>query len=366
MHVLITADTVGGVWTYTQDLVTELANRGFRITLVSFGVMPTAEQAGWLRDLRQVKYLPTSFRLEWMPGAAEDVERSHRFLESVIREVRPDVLHTNQFSYGALNAGIPRVVVAHSDVVSWWQAVHGADPPGDEWSWYRSEVERGLRGADLVIAPSEWMSSRLYANYRFCTPSQVIYNGRNPSLFEGSKTKEKFALSVGRVWDKGKQLYLLFNQDLGWPVYIVGTADEPGNHARDNQNRRQNSPARAIGPVSQTNLSDLYSRAAIYVATSRYEPFGLALVEAALSGCALVANDIPVFHELWDDCAMYFATNDAGALSRTVTELAKENTLRQDFADRAQQRARNRFTAARMTDAYCDAYERVSAREQVA
>ena len=41
MHVLVTADTVGGVWTYTRELVTGLATRGIHVTLVSFGGIPT-------------------------------------------------------------------------------------------------------------------------------------------------------------------------------------------------------------------------------------------------------------------------------------------------------------------------------------
>ena len=45
MHVLVTADTVGGVWTYTRELVTGLARRGVRVTLVSFGGAPSADAA---------------------------------------------------------------------------------------------------------------------------------------------------------------------------------------------------------------------------------------------------------------------------------------------------------------------------------
>ena len=48
MHVLITADTVGGVWTYTQELVSGLVQRDVRVTLVSFGRMPSPEQTEWL------------------------------------------------------------------------------------------------------------------------------------------------------------------------------------------------------------------------------------------------------------------------------------------------------------------------------
>ena len=51
--------------------------------------------------------------------------------------------------------------------------------------------------------------------------------------------------------------------------------------------------------LSEEQMRELLGRAAIYIATSRYEPFGLAPLEAALSRCALVANDIPSLRELW-------------------------------------------------------------------
>jgi glycogen synthase len=354
MHVLITADTVGGVWTYTQDLVGALATRGIRITLVSFGAMPTSEQTEWLKALPEVDYRPTSFRLEWMQDAAVDVERSRRYLQELIRGVRPNLLHSNQLCYGSVKADIPRIVVAHSDVVSWWQSVHGTEPPEEEWRWYRSEVRNGLWSADLVVAPSQWMMSTLVDNYDFNTETRVIYNGRDVALFKSSSTRSNYALSVGRVWDRGKQLDLLLNQNLDIPVYIAGPNEDPGKNTR------------ITGFASQSELRGFYSRAAIYVATSRYEPFGLAPVEAALSGCALVLNDIPVFRELWHDCAVYFEQNNATALARAVSDLSINESKRQEFADRAQSRAREKFSASRMANEYCAIYEQVLAREQVA
>ena len=90
MHVLVTADTVGGVWTYTRELVTGLSQRGIRVTLVSFGDIPTAAQSEWLDGLRNVDYRATAFRLEWMQESASDIEASSEYLLSIIRESEPD------------------------------------------------------------------------------------------------------------------------------------------------------------------------------------------------------------------------------------------------------------------------------------
>src|SRR4051812_46028665 len=120
MHVLVTADTIGGVWTYARELVTGLVRRGVRVTLVSFGEIPSPAQTEWLEAVRNVDFRATAFRLEWMQEARDDIDASTEYLQAIVEETRPDALHLNQFAYGALAVDAPKIVVAHSDVVSWW------------------------------------------------------------------------------------------------------------------------------------------------------------------------------------------------------------------------------------------------------
>ena len=229
MHVLMTTDTVGGVWTYTQELVVGLVRQGIRVTLVSMGGLPKAEQTGWMEGLWSLNYLPTTFRLEWMQNSEQDVEESRKYLGAIIREVRPDLLHFNQYCYGALAPGLPRIVVAHSDLVSWWVAVHGEEPSDSHWMrWYRDIVTSGLSSADVVVAPSQWMLDSILAHYTRPRFGTVIHNGRDPAFFESDARKENRVLSVGRAWDAGKQVSLLLEQDQSAPVFIAGSQTEPG------------------------------------------------------------------------------------------------------------------------------------------
>ena len=148
MHVLMTADTVGGVWTYTRELVTGLCARGVRVTLVSFGAIPTDDQVAWVSQVDGLDYRPTSYRLEWMQDSHADLDLSRNYLSRIVREVRPDLIHSNQYAFGDLSSKIPCIVVAHSDVVSWWVSVHGEEPPESEWMRrYRDTVTRGIRAA---------------------------------------------------------------------------------------------------------------------------------------------------------------------------------------------------------------------------
>ena len=60
MHVLVTTDTLSGVWTYTRELVTGLVSRGMRVTLVSFGEIPLPDQTLWMDHLHGLQYHPTA------------------------------------------------------------------------------------------------------------------------------------------------------------------------------------------------------------------------------------------------------------------------------------------------------------------
>jgi glycogen synthase len=355
MHILITADTIGGVWTYTRELVTGLASRGIRITLVSFGGVPARAQRAWLEGLSGVTYIPTGYGLEWMQDAGEDVFDSMRYLHSVIDERKPDLLHLSQYCYGSLDVVLPKIVVAHSDVMSWSQSVRGAQPH-DLWAqWYRKTVEHGLAGASLVVAPSRWMLGCVESCYGPQRRPRVIYNGRTPALFNPSVSKQNYAASVGRLWDEGKQSRLLMQLSTSpLPIFLAGAATATGESS--------DTGARCIpgiqfkGQLSEGEMRELLSRAAIYIATSRYEPFGLAPLEAALSRCAIVANDIPSFREIWGDAALYFRSDDAEALGEALRLLHGDRELRMTYADRAYEHALASYSASRMVEEYVQLY----------
>ncbi len=356
MHVLVTADTVGGVWTYTRELVTGLAQRGVKVTLVSFGEIPTPAQTEWLDVLRGVDFRPTAFRLEWMQDVEEDLRRSSEFLQSIVHETNPDLLHLSQFCYGSLNVDVPKVVVAHSDVLSWWATVHGENPPENQWiRAYRATVSQGVKGADVVVAPSRWMLSALREHYGAVRQGLVIYNGRNPALFNPHISKEDLVLAVGRAWDKAKQVSLLSECLHRIPVWVAGAEQHPDPAFRSDQVNRARG-VRYCGEQSESQLRHLFGRASIYTATSQYEPFGLAAVEAAFSRCAVIANDIPTFRELWGESACYFRHNDAEDLARKIDELRSDRELRMTYANLAYRRAKQRFTAERMVNDYLNLF----------
>jgi len=370
MHVLITSDTLNGNWTYTRELASGLIARGLRVTLVSFGEIPLPENTAWMDRLQGLAYHPTAFRLDWMQEGQQHFDDASAYLCSLIKETRPDVFHSNHLCYGALPVAIPRVVVAHGDLVTWWKSVHGREPKDSAWlRWYKQIIARGISEASAVVAPSEWMLNTIRSTYSGCAREMVIHHGRNPILFNPYVAKDNLVLAVGRLLDPAKQVNLLTRQTHPVPVCIVGDSDEAAEPVFRTPVRAEvkfsdgEAGVSLKGPQSEAEIRLLYSRAALYAGTHRYDPSGMAVLEAALSRCTLILNDIPSLRELWGPAAVYFRTNESESLAEAVRILTADVQLRRNFANRAFQRARECFNAHRMADNYIQLYRSVAAQE---
>jgi glycosyltransferase involved in cell wall biosynthesis len=92
----------------------------------------------------------------------------------------------------------------------------------------------------------------------------------------------------------------------------------------------------------------------------------LALVEAALAGCALIANDIPSFREIWGDSACFFRTNDGESLAEAIRTLSDDPKLLRQYARRAQDHAVRNFTADQMVNCYEQLYGSLVGQEAAA
>lgn len=338
MKVLMTADAVGGVWTYALELMRGLPDVEF--VLATMGEIPSIEQC---TELPPNAWLAASrWKLEWQDEPWEDVRSAGRWLLELEAREQPDLIHLNGYAHGQLPFRAPKLVVAHSDVLSWWRAVKGERAPAS-WERYRDEVERGLRAAAVVVAPTASMLGALDAHYRFDTPSRVLYNGR---AFTPRVSPARNAIfAAGRLWDEAKNLATVVAAapSIDWPVRIAG---DGGADSRNVEH---------LGRLDRHGMARLYGASAIYLFPALYEPFGLSILEAALSGCALILGDIGSLRELWDGCALFVPPRDIAAIARAANELIADSCRREELARRALARARQ-FTVARMARQYRDLY----------
>jgi glycosyltransferase involved in cell wall biosynthesis len=343
----MTADTVGGVWGYSLELARALAPHGVELVIATMGERATDDQRAEAAGLDNVRLVESGFRLEWMEDPWDDVDRAGDWLLALERETAPDVVHLNGYAHAALPWSAPCLVVAHSCVFSWWRAVHDELPP-PEWATYFERVRAGLAAADLLIAPSWAMLDAIRSIYGSDLQGRVIHNARSGPY--RAETKEPFILSAGRLWDEAKNVGLLTRvaPSLAWPVRVAG--DAKGQPIAN---------VESLGRLGSAELAEQYAHASIYCLPARYEPFGLTILEAALSRCALVLGDIASLREMWDGAAVFVSPSDDGALRAALDELIADERQRNALADAAARRA-DMFTPQVLARRYLDAYRELA------
>ena len=351
-RVLMTADAVGGVWHYALQLARGLADAKIEVVLAVMGPPPAPEQCAAAASIDGLTLVPGGFTLEWTPGAnARDLDAAGKWLLDLGGTFAPELVHLNGFAHAALPWRVPTVVVAHSCVLSWWRAVHGEDAPA-EWSDYRRRTRAGLHAADLVVAPTRAFLEEVHTLYGPLDRARWIWNGCAPAA-PPAGAKEPLIFAAGRVWDEAKNLHALVavSHRLAWPLAIAG----PGapQHV-------SSTAAPWLGPLPSGALRDWYQRASVFALPSRYEPFGLAALEAAMAGCALVLADIPTLREIWDGAALFVPPDDREELVWALNTLAEDPELLWLLGGLARSRA-ERCSAQRMTARYLRAYAGVLA-----
>lgn len=345
-RVMMTADTVGGVWPYALELAAGLARRGVLSLIAAMGDAPTPAQRRDAARIAGVQLVHRPFRLEWMPDGAGDLAPAGAWLMDLAGRFRPDIVQINGYAAATSPWRCPVVVVCHSCVRSWWRAVRGCEAP-PEWRAYGRRVAQGLAAADAVIAPTAAFLADMRALYGPLPPAAVIHNSRSAGVFRPAAVKEPVIVTAGRLWDQAKNVALVETvaPRLPWPVAMAG----------DGGGRQGAANVHALGVLDQAALAGWLGRAAIFTLPARYEPFGLAVLEAALRECALVLGDIATLRELWRDAALFVDPDDPAGLEAALRRLIDDPGLRRALAAAARERA-GTFSPESMTERYLAAY----------
>ncbi len=330
----MTTDAVGGVWTYSLELARALLAEDVEIALAAMGPPPDLAQIDEARSIPNLTLYAGAYKLEWMEEPWDDVERAGEWLLSLAERERPDMVHLNGYAHASLEWNTPCLVVGHSCVLSWWEAVKG-EPAPQRWNRYRQAVTEGLRSADMVLAPTQAMLSALDHHYGPLWSAKVVPNCRRGTAYS-TGPKEPFIFTAGRAWDAAKNITALERvaSRLHWPVYVAGDQEHPAGGSAALENVRK------LGKLGPAAMPLWYARASIYALPARYEPFGLSALEAALSGCALVLGDISSLREVWDDAAIFVPPDDDEQLEQAMNGLIEDPVRLNEMSDRAWVRAK--------------------------
>ena len=161
--------------------------------------------------------------------------------------------------------------------------------------------------------------------HKYHFPTKVIYNPLTLEPGKISQGDSKRFLAVGRFSHRHKGFDLLieaFNifakDNKEWVLDIVGEGVEEPLYRKMIADYQLEERI-ALHPFTN-NIQEYYSQAQVYILSSRWEGFGLVLVEAMAHGLPIVSSDLPTSKEIMGDFAIYFKNGNINDLARSLKD----------------------------------------------
>jgi glycosyltransferase involved in cell wall biosynthesis len=195
---------------------------------------------------------------------------------------------------------------------------------------FRATVPWSVRRAAHVLAVSERTKADLVELYG-ADPNRITVtpHGVDPAFTPDDRAPGGYVLFVGAIQERKHPLAAAqAAESVGMPLVVAGPA-------KDNRLARElaRRGADLRGYVSKTELAELYRGAACLVLPSRYEGFGLPVLEAMACGTPVVAGPDSALREVAGDAALYASDGElAGAIRQALGNRA---SLRQAGLARA-------------------------------
>jgi glycosyltransferase involved in cell wall biosynthesis len=277
----------------------------------------TGEETYVLNLLRQLPFVAPDLSFaavtrhtELVPEGVEAIELPARFQETrmavalprLLRRMRPELSHFQH----ALPLGLrgPSVVTIHDLHFEHDPSVMGLL----DRVTFKTVVPRAVRKADHVLAVSE-RTKRDIVDLYGVSPDKVTVtpHGVDPAFAPGDGTNDGYLLFVGAVQARKDPLAALDAANAaGVPLVVVGPEKEP-----ELARRLRARGADVRGWVEKPELAQLYRRAGALILPSRYEGFGVPVLEAMASGTPVVLSDDEALREVAGEAGVYGELADA-------------------------------------------------------
>ncbi|KKQ97357.1 MAG: glycosyl transferase, group 1 [Candidatus Woesebacteria bacterium GW2011_GWB1_39_12] len=268
-------------------------------------------------------------------------------IPGIIKKERPDLVHFPHINFPILYRGM-HVITVH-DLTMQRQGISATTLPLPVYYLKRLPFllasRIGIKSAVAIITPSDTVKNDVSEYYNIDKNNIfVTYEGVDFGKFENHLRGDPEGL-LGR-WNLQTAKYFLYvgnayphknlgivvkaikklnaEKDLNIKLAIAGSKDVFKERLQ-NLVRQENAEkyVKTLGYASDEELSVLYKSSIAFVYPSLSEGFGLQGLEAIASGSLVIASDIPVFKEIYEENVLYFNPNDVNSLVEAMKKVMK-------------------------------------------
>jgi glycosyltransferase involved in cell wall biosynthesis len=197
------------------------------------------------------------------------------------------------------------------------------------------QKRRALRRADIIIAISQTTAGEIMRCYPETVREKIrVVHLAASRIFTRGAGRSSLAAGEYLLYVGQRQGYKNFNILLkAWRLmretgrelpYLVAVGGEPALEPWQEEYLRSERLADRfifVRNLSDSKLNELYNHALALVYPSRYEGFGIPILEAFQAGCPVICSMIDVFREIAQEAALYFPPDDPDGLAACVKKL---------------------------------------------
>lgn len=230
---------------------------------------------------------------------------------------------------------------------------------------YTTKIKYACRVADKIIAVSQKTKDdiiellgispeKIEVVYQGCDPAFGIVQSNEQKLAVKQKYNlpNQFILSVGTIEERKNLLltvkaHLLVNDDT--PLVVVGKPTAYINKVKSFiADNHMGNRVLFLHDVDFHDLPAIYQQASVFVYVSRYEGFGIPLLEAINCGTPVIAATGSCLEEAGGPHSLYVGPDDVTKLAENINKVLKDEPLRQMMAEKGRLYATN-FTEDKLS-----------------
>ena len=322
-------------------------------------------------DLRRQMQVGTN--MHFVYPLSSILPKSYWRTHGIVRELQRDgveLFHglSGELPLGLRRAGIPGVVTIHDLIfLRHPEYYHWIDTKIYAWKFRATcrEATRIIAISDCtkrdIIELGGVPADRIEVIYQSCQPrfGQRLTDDDAAEVSHRLGLPSRYVLSVGSI-EQRKNLLLAVKALPMLPadVHLVAVGkhtpytDEVADYARRHQLDHR---LHLLHGISDHDLQAIYQQARVFVYPSRYEGFGIPIIEAVFSRLPVVACTGSCLEEAGGPDNLYVGPDDAEAMAHAIAELLPESKGRDERIRRSLnyvERFRGSDVASQVVDLY--------------
>lgn len=217
--------------------------------------------------------------------------------------------------------------------------------PIDRFIYYK-KTKYAVNNADCIIAISQQTKKDIIHFFQIPEDKiQVIYQGCHPAFKKEYTASQKaavkskfslpdrFLLNVGTMEERKNALQIVKAiQDIDIPLIIVGRETAYAEKIKGflEQSQMKNR-VYFLSSVNMEELAIIYSLATLFIYPSKFEGFGIPIIEALFSGVPVITSNSGVFPEAGGPGSLYINPEDTDDISSAINKVLHDEALRKEM-----------------------------------